>query len=197
MITFAAPVISGRRVSIAPATEHDLVEIADLDWRRSLHPAMGGWWARPSGAPGPGTVVLRRGDAPDGEIVGTLDARELLGYPGVINLSMFTDDSRARGGMALEGYALTVDTLFAQGARLIHHEVITLNRPILRLMRALRIERTAHLREHAYAAGRWWDVAVFSFDREVWRSILDRMPNNPVDSLEATPTDVQHSAPQR
>ncbi len=175
---FVAPTVDGQRVRVRPADPGDLDDLADLDWQRSLHPAMGGWAPRPAGGPSPSTAVLL---APSGEeIVGAVDARDLLGYPGVVNVSMYTDATAALGGLALEGYAHCIQSVFAQGARIIHHEVLALNRPIRRLMRGLRVEPTARYRDHAFVAGRLWDVIAYSYDETHWRSILDRLPRSPL-----------------
>jgi RimJ/RimL family protein N-acetyltransferase len=175
---FTAPSVTGQRVRVDPAAPDDLTAMQELDWRRSSDPVMGGWVHRPALGPGPGTAVLR---PIDGEvIVGALDVVELPGYPGVANVSIFTDMDRARGGMALEAYALVVDAAFAQGARLIHHEVLSLNRPIQRVLRGIGVEPSARLRDHAYVAGRWWDVLVFSYPEAHWRRVLERFPRNPL-----------------
>lgn len=162
---------------VDPATPADAVAMAELDWRRSADPVMGGWINRP--VPGPGTAVLRPADGRD-EIVGALDVVELPGYPGVANISIFTDMDRARGGIALEAYALVVDAAFGQGARLIHHEVLSINRPIQRVLRGIGVQPSARLRDHAYVAGRWWDVLVFSYAAAHWGEVLARFPRNPL-----------------
>lgn len=180
-MSFVAPTIAGERVALSPATAADADDLAHLDWQRSQHPAMGGWMSRPVGVAATGTAILRRVDAVAGDPpVGAIDAVGLPGYPGVVNVSIYTDTARAPGGLALEGYGLYVDSLFAQGARVVHHEVIALNSPIKRLLRAIRLEPTARLRDHAYAAGRWWDVLVYSYDRARWEDMLARVPRNPV-----------------
>lgn len=183
-MTPTPPSRSGQRVRIDPIQPADQDELLDLDWHRSLHPAMAGWAAR-AGFSGTGTAVLRdvRGGT-TGAIVGAIDAVALPGYPGVMSVSIFVDGERARGGAALEGYALYVDALFEQGVRVVHHEVLELNDPIRRAMRALRLEASARLREHAYVGGRWWDVLVYSYDEAHWRSVLDRLPRNPVSGAE-------------
>ena len=185
---FIAPTIVGERVSITPLAEADRDELAELDWDRAAHPAMAGWAAHPVGQAAAGTALLRsRRESTRGQLVGAIDAMTLPGYDGVANVSIFTDTSRAAGGLALEGYGLYVDDLFRQGARLIHHEVLSLNLPIRRAMRAFRLQPTATYRDHAYAAGRFWDVLVYSYGEDHWRSTLAAMPNNPVSQRVRTP----------
>jgi hypothetical protein len=62
--------------------------------------------------------------------------------------------------------------LFDNGARLIHHEVLALNRPIQRIFAGMGLEPSARLRSHAYVAGRYWDVLVYSYDRATLDEIL-------------------------
>ncbi len=181
---FVVPSVVGQRVRIDPMGPGDLQGVADLDWLRSLHPAMAGWAPM---AAAPGTGMLRRPGATD-DPVGVLVANDLPGYEGVANVSIFADTDRAPGGLALEGYALFVDALFAQGARIVHHEVLALNGPVRRIMRGLRLPATATYREHAYAAGRWWDVTIHSFDERYWRSLVDRLPRLPVATSHGEPT---------
>lgn len=174
-VQIVAPTVAGRRASLTPVGHGDLEDLLDLDWHRSLHPAMAGWSPRTQA--NPGTALIRPASTPDP--VGVLDAQPLPGYDDVVNLSIYTDTAQARGGVALEAYGLYVESLFTQGARLIHHEILALNAPILRVLRGIRLQPTARLREHAYAAGRWWDVLVFSYDETHWRSTLDRLPRHP------------------
>ena len=176
MAGFTAPTAVGQRVRVDPATPDDAASMQSLDWRRSTDPVMGGWINRP--ALGPGTAVLRPVD--HDEVVGAMDVAELPGYPGVANVSIFADMEKARGGMALEAYALVVDAVFGQGARLVHQEVLSLNRPIQRILRGIGVQPSARLRDHAYVAGRWWDVLVFSFSEDEWQRVLERFPRNPV-----------------
>lgn len=167
-----------QRVALAPVTQADLVELEDLDWHRSLHPAMGGWMSRPPGSLATATLVRALAT---GELIGVIDAAPLPGYDGVTSLSVYTDTERARGGLALEAYARAVTGIFASGTRLVHHEVLELNGPIHRVLRGIGITPSARLREHAYAAGRYWDVLVYSYDATRWDHLLTRvLPRNPL-----------------
>jgi RimJ/RimL family protein N-acetyltransferase len=185
MSGFVAPTLEGTRVRLEPASSADRDELAELDWLRSLHPAMAGWFARPRTV-APGTAVMRGLDG--GQVVGVLDAAGLPGYADVVSVSVYTDTARASGGWALEAYALFVSALFEQGVRLIHHEVLELNRPIQRILRGIGVAQTARLREHAYVAGRFWDVLVYSYDRAHWDHLLDHVvPRNPLRAQAAAP----------
>lgn len=169
--------LEGKRARLEPAASIDPLELLDLDWARSLHPAMGGWMTRPP-RPGPGMMGIR--DQRDGAVIGVLDAVEMTGYPGVVSVSVYTDPARRRAGTALEAYALFVTWLFEHGARLIHHEVLELNHPIQRILRGIGVPPSARFRHHAYAAGQFWDVLVYSFDAACWdrvrTSVVPRAP---------------------
>ncbi len=178
-MTSAAAQVAERpaRVRLEPATDADLDALEDLDWHRSLHPAMGGWLVRPAASSR--TIIVRAVDGD--ELIGVIDAAPLPGYDAVTSLSVFTDTARAHGGLALEAYARVVMQLFDGGTRLIHHEVLELNRPIQRLLRGIGVTASARYREHAYAAGRFWDVLVYSYDAAQWNHLLGRVvPRNPV-----------------
>jgi RimJ/RimL family protein N-acetyltransferase len=170
--------VDGVRARLEPASTLHPDELNDLDWARSLHPAMAGWLVRPAGA-GPGTMVVR--DQRDGGVVGVIDTAQLPGYVDVASVSVYADAARRRGGTTLEAYGLCVTALFEGGARLIHHEVISANRPIQRILRAVGIRETARFRSHAYAAGRLWDVLVYSYDAAHWEHVRTTVaPRAPV-----------------
>lgn len=164
--------IAGRNIDLVQmSAEHD-ADLQMLDWRRSLHPAMGGPVARLA-AGGEGAYLLR--ERATNEIVGVLDARPLSGYDGVVNLSIFVDTTRARSGLALEAYGRLIVSLFERGARVLHHEVLALNTPVQRMLRGVGVAPSARFRDHAYAAGRFWDVIVFSYDRATAEHVLRRV----------------------
>ncbi|MGH9086223.1 MAG: GNAT family N-acetyltransferase [Acidimicrobiales bacterium] len=170
--------LPGPRVRLSPPTDADRPDLDDLDWRRSLHPGMGGWLVRPI-AGDVRTSLVR--SVTDDEPIGVIDVAPLPGYAEVMSVSLYIDPTRARGGLAFEAYARVVTQLFESGTRLVHHEVLELNRPILRLFRGIGEPPSARLREHAYSAGRLWDVLVFAFDSPRWNHLLGRLvPRNPV-----------------
>lgn len=180
MSGFVTRALEGKTIRLDPAGPDDAIELGDLDWVRSLQPGMGGWFARSSVSPG--TLALRA--IHGGPIVGAIEARGLPGYPGVANVSMYTDPALARPGRILEAYALLVDDLFAQGVDLVHHEVLEMNRPIHRILVGIGVRPTARLRQHAFVAGRFWDVLVYAYDQKHWEHVLTKVaPRNPVRSL--------------
>jgi len=181
----ASASIDGQRAHLEPAAAVDPAVLAELDWSRALHPAMAGWVVRPS-VPSLGTVLVR--DRRDDAVVGLLDAVEMSGYPGVVNVSIYADGERGHAGTMLEAYGLLVTQLFDGGVRLVHHEVLELNRPIQRILRGIGVAPTARLVEHAYVAGRFWDVLVFAFGPADWdrvrSTVAPRSPVSPPPSVE-------------
>jgi RimJ/RimL family protein N-acetyltransferase len=167
------PIAVGTTVAIERGSPAHQAELSGLDWLRSLHPAMAGPAMRSGAAPFDSVFVVRSLES--GSVIGVIDALEVPGYERVMNVSVYTDTDRAKGGQAIEAYILLVPWLFEQGARLIHHEVLELNRPIIRVMRAIGVKPSARFREHAYSAGRHWDVVVFAYDREQFEHVLAKV----------------------
>jgi RimJ/RimL family protein N-acetyltransferase len=163
----------GTTVSIERATAAHAAELENLDWLRSLHPAMAGPAMRSPIAPLDTAYLVR--SATDGTIVSVIDAAEVSGYSGVANVSIYTDTNLARGGWALEAYTLFVAWLFDNGARLVHHEVLELNKPVQRILRFIGVKPSARYRDHAYAAGRHWDVLVYAYDKAHFDHLMARV----------------------
>jgi RimJ/RimL family protein N-acetyltransferase len=164
-------VVVGETVILEELHEEHGPEVEELDWQRALHPAMAG--PLTGGRLGATTFVAR--PIGGGSVVAILDAVDILGYPGVRNVSIYADRERTAGPIALEAYGRFVLHQLDAGARLIHHEVLALNQPVHRLFRGLGLEATARLRDHAYVAGRHWDVLVYSYGRDQLDSILARV----------------------
>ena len=160
----------GTLVSLELPGPSTLDDLTRLDWLRWQRPEMGGW-SRRQPPMAPWATQLFRSNV-SGRVVGVLDAFALSGYPGVVNVSIFTDTAVASPGVAIDAYGLFVGMLFDRGIRLVHHEVLEFNRPILRILRGIHVEPSARYREHAYVAGRFWDVLLFSFDRGHLQGVL-------------------------
>jgi RimJ/RimL family protein N-acetyltransferase len=161
----------GKTISIERAAAGTHAELVSLDWLRSLHPAMAGPAMR-SGSFDNSFVVRALAN---GSVVGVIDVGEVAGYERIANMSVYIDTDRAKGGLALEAYILVVPWLFDHGARMIHHEVLELNGPIVRVMRAIGVSPSARYREHAYSAGRFWDVLVYAYDRSQFEQVLAKV----------------------
>jgi RimJ/RimL family protein N-acetyltransferase len=166
----SVPVLVGTWVRLDYAGPDNEAEIEDLDRKRAEVPEMGGWFSRPAPVAPWATVVVR--SKTSGAPVGVIDAVPLPGYPGVMNVSQFMDMQAARTGWAIDAYGLYITHLFDLGVRLVHHEVLEMNTPVQRMMRGARLEPSARLRDHGYAAGRLWDVFVYSYDRAHWETVL-------------------------
>lgn len=172
-MTTAEPdaVIPGTWVTLETIHDGNRDELAELDWKRMQVSEMGGWFARLD--PGAGWTMLFR-SLKTGAALGVLDAAPLPGYVGVVNVSIFADTDTSPAGWAMEAYILFVAHLFEVGVRLIHHEVLEINKPMLRILRGAGIPSTARLRQHGYAAGRWCDVLIYSYDQMGFQSLLGR-----------------------
>ena len=85
---------------------------------------------------------------------------------------VYLDTQLARAGFGFEAVVLYISHLFDSGARLVTSEVLEFNAPVLRVIKRIGLVPQARLREHAFAAGRFWDVHVYSMDREVWLRII-------------------------
>lgn len=75
----------------------------------------------------------------------------------------------------MEAYTLVGPFLFGLGIRVLHHEVLDCNLPMRRILHGAGIPVQATLREHAYIAGRWWDVHVYGLDERDWQAFEHRL----------------------
>lgn len=167
--------IRGHWVTLVPMSQENAAEVEALDLRRELLPEMGGAFQRRLLAPlAPPVVIV---DNRDGVPVGTLEHDLVPGYPGVYNLTIYADPELARPGFAMEAFGLYVDDLFARGAHIVHMEVLELNRRTVRLLLG-RFPHCATYRQHAYVAGRQWDVLVFAIDRDLWTDFSAKFRRN-------------------
>jgi RimJ/RimL family protein N-acetyltransferase len=112
-----------------------------------------------------------------GAVVGVVASNRLPGD--IASFLIFLDPDHGRAPHGMEATALYVSHLFDSGARLVMADVLAFN-PVNRLLQRVGLMPQARLREHVYAAGRFWDVLVYSFDRDEWLAalgpFLDRMP---------------------
>jgi hypothetical protein len=139
---------------------------ADLDSftaERRLVPAMGVDSARGESAFSPPMIIRERRT---GQPVGFVENHAMPG--GVAVLVVYMNRQRGRPGYGVEAAAIYISHLFDCGARLVVCEVLSLNDEALGIMRKAGWEPQARLRDHVYAAGRFWDLLIFSFDRTDW-----------------------------
>lgn len=166
--------VEGRWVRLEPVDDSNRDELAELDWKRSQLPAMGGWFVRPDPVTPWATMLIRGKES--GQVAGVIEASPLPGYPGVANVSQFMDAEATRILWAMDAYGMYITHLFEQGVRLVHHEVLEINRPVQRLMKGIKLEPTARMRQHGYAAGQLWDVLVYSYGAAHWQTVLAKFP---------------------
>jgi RimJ/RimL family protein N-acetyltransferase len=159
--------LDGHWVNLEPLSADNAVEVAQLNRPREMTAQMGGAHERrdvPSSF-GPALVVRL---AASGEVVGLMENGEMVGYPGVAVVVIFIDPERARPGPALEAYTMYIDYVFAWGARVVHLEILSFNREVLSLLKKAKAAPQVRLRDHAYVAGRYWDLVVFGFTHAEW-----------------------------
>ena len=157
---------SGHGIVLQAVDERSVGDLVALDGLRERVPQMGGAMAAGRGGPAFAPPMLARNAA--GEVIGLMEDHRLPGYEGVASVTIFIDRDRVPAGQGMFVYGLYVEWLFTQGVRLVHHEVLEFNRLALGLLRRGIAPETAVMPEHAYVAGRWWDVHVFAFDAKTF-----------------------------
>jgi RimJ/RimL family protein N-acetyltransferase len=174
----AEPVGLGLRgwwIELEPQSSANTADFGAFANRRELSAEMGGGTGGASEFAPP--MLIR--DLRSGRAVGVVDNSGLPG--GVTVVAIYLDPEHGRAGWGMEAITLYVTYLFDQGARLVTAEVLGFNAAMIGVLRTLKIEPQARLREHAYVAGRYWDVLVYSFDRTEWVTKVveryrDRLP---------------------
>lgn len=144
-------------------------QLGDFDNRRRLNPAMGARGRRGLSPYGPPMVIR---DLRSGRAVGMVENHGLPA--GIAVYLIYLDPELGRPGFGLEATALYVSHLFDHGARLVTAEVLSFNLDVIGIMRKAGWPEQARLREHVFAAGRFWDVLVYSFDQASWERALSR-----------------------
>jgi ribosomal protein S18 acetylase RimI-like enzyme len=165
--------IVGSWVTLEPLSPENRSDVQRLDEVRQRTPNLGGAPGRRDALKSFAPAMLIRAKA-TGVAIGLIENGEMIGYPGVAVVLIFTDPTLARAGFALEGFALYVAHIFERGAELVHLEVLAFNQPVLRMLRRIGLEEQVRLRDQVYAGGRFWDVAVFAFDADQYTNILKR-----------------------
>ena len=152
---------------VDPGRDADaLEELNALQRQQRLMPAMG---AAGHSAMGPYAPPMLIRSLRDRAAIGVVENHAL---PGGVAAYLIYLDPRTRGGFGLEATALYVSLLFDSGARLVTADVFEFNTAVIRMLRKAHLEPHARLREHAYAAGRFWDVLVYYLDLESWKRFL-------------------------
>jgi len=156
----------GQLCWLEPVSGVDPAVAGWLDELRAEAPELGASIGSETTSPFGEAMLIR--EAAEGVPVGLIDNHQLPGYEGVATVNVFVDRSRARPGIGIEAFALYTFFTFATGAEIVHVEVLEFNRAILGILRKIGMKPRARYREHAYVAGRVWDVLVFSWTLEEW-----------------------------
>jgi hypothetical protein len=161
--------LTGSWVRLEPATEINAAELVRFDRGRELSPFMGAGGRSGSSHFAPQMLIR---DLGSGEAVGVVDNHELPG--GIAVFVLYLDSPLGRSGRGWEAVVLYISCLFDGGARLVTAEVLEFNSAMTAILRKVGLEIQARLREHVYTAGRYWDLLVYSFDRDRWLQIISR-----------------------
>jgi RimJ/RimL family protein N-acetyltransferase len=162
--------LQGNWLTLTPLSAENALGVSVIDDMRALSPQMGGLPRRGSET----GVVMAVLEISSGTVVGTVEAHDLPGYPGVVSLVIYLAPALSRPGYAIEALLLFVPSIFGRGTEVIHLEVLEFNRTMLAMVRRWGLQLTATMRDHAYVAGHFWDVLVFSLDEDIWSGGLSR-----------------------
>jgi RimJ/RimL family protein N-acetyltransferase len=161
--------LEGSWIALEPPGEANAEALAELDRKARLHPAMGGGIRSGTNAFAPEMLIRERRE---GAIVGVVLNHRMPAD--IAAYFIYLDPDKGRAGYGIEATALYVSHLFDCGARLVTADVLSFNRAVIGILGKAGIKPQARLREHAYAAGRFWDVLVFSFGVDEWIGALAR-----------------------
>lgn len=159
----------GTWIELEPYTASNAAEFAPLYGRRELHAAMGAGGPSQSSEISPPMLIR---DMSTGEAVGVVENHPLPGRIAVF--VVYIDRQRGRAGFGVEVFLLYMSHLFDMGARLVTGEVLEFNAVTIGILRKAGLAPQARLREHVYSAGRFWDLLIYSIDREHWVPIVQR-----------------------
>jgi RimJ/RimL family protein N-acetyltransferase len=154
---------------LEPYSASNAAEFALLYSQRELNAAMGAGGASRSSEISPPMLIR---DLGSGEAVGVVENHPLPGRIAVFVI--YLDRQRGRAGFGVEVFLLYMSHLFDSGARLVTGEVLEFNAVTMGIMRKAGLAPKARLREHVYSAGRFWDLLIYSIDREQWVRIVQR-----------------------
>jgi len=156
-------------IELEPYSDSTAAEFAQFDNQRELTPSMGAGPRSTSSAIAPPMLIR---DRRTGEAVGVVENHPLPGK--ATAFVVYLDRQRGRAGFGFEAFFLYASHLFDSGARLITGEVLEFNAGTIGILRKVGLLPQARLREHVYSAGRFWDLLIYTIDREEWVGIVDR-----------------------
>jgi len=159
----------GSRIRLDPVDDRTTAEFARLNVQRQLEPLVGSTSEAGSPAIAPPMIVR---DRRSGQAVGVVQNHAQPG--GIAVLVVYLDPRSRRVGFGFEAIVLYVSHLFDSGARLVTSEVLEFNQEMNAIMRKSGLSPQARMREHQFIAGRYWDLLIYSLDRQAWLEIVDR-----------------------
>lgn len=161
--------LEGRLVDLTPLLSEDRAELNNLDRQSDLLPQMQGLSQRNLDPQSFLPTMLIRTKAKN--VVGVIAYTEHPDFDNIGIVSLYIDIERSRPGTSLEAIFLYINAMFSHGVECIHCEVLEFNWGMLRIFERGNIKPVARLRKHSYAAGQFWDVYIFTFDKQMWESI--------------------------
>lgn len=161
--------LEGRLVDLTPLLPEDRAELHNLDRQCELLPQMEGLSQRSLDHQSFLPIMFIRTKAKN--VVGVIACTEHPDFNNIGIVSLYIDIERSRPGSSLEAIFLYINAMFSHGAEYIHCEVLEFNWGMLRIFERGNIKPVARLRKHSYVAGQFWDVYIFTFDKQLWRSI--------------------------
>lgn len=172
----------GRWISLAP------IRPVDYDFIRSaeLSDDLGVRWRHRGGTPSPESFshALWAGVLSQFLVISTAD-NSIVGLVSAYNADLasgtcYVGFARFGPGTSsphmIEGIVLFIDHLFKTWPlRKLYGETIEFNLPNLRLPVGLLLVEEGRLRDHVWAAGRYWDLLYFALYRETWEALSARL----------------------
>jgi RimJ/RimL family protein N-acetyltransferase len=165
--------ITGHWVTLEPLSPSHAAELQELETRRQMIPAMGGPFHNPSvDSRYLPSMAVR--DNTSGRLIGLLETGEMMGYPGVAVVLIYVEPSLARPGVAMEACGIYMPMVFDNGAAILHVEVLSFNRDMIRIFEKRRQYPQVRLRRHIYVAGEFWDLLMYGFDRKQFEDLYGK-----------------------
>ena len=165
--------ILGHWITLEPVTAGHAAELLELEGRRQMVPAMGGSH-QSLGENSRFLPAMAVRENESGRLVGLLETGEMLGYQGVAVILIYVDPLLVRPGVAMEACGIYMAMVFENGAAILHVEVLSFNRDIIRIFERRHQHPQVRLRKHSYVGGHFWDLLMYGFDRDQWEQFMGK-----------------------
>lgn len=169
----AGRVITGRRVELRPVSGED-PELQRIDEERRVGLRTAGSFQRSDtagdGLPGSFLITDRR----TGTAIGVI-ASDRPSENAPAELTCFIDPAVHLPGWGLEAYVLYARVLRDAGETRLRLGVLSGDRTVRRMLRALGQEPTVCLREHEWSAGQFHDVLMYEFTESAHDTVDARL----------------------